>query len=79
MTDDGIYIFGSAFFTALNNGVISAIISFLRTLVFQILAVLILPILLGLDGIWMAVIAVELASALVTVLFLISQKKKYNY
>jgi putative MATE family efflux protein len=75
----GFNIFGSAFFTALNNGVISAIISFLRTLVFQILAVLILPILLGLDGIWMAVIAVELASALVTVSFLISQKKKYNY
>jgi Na+-driven multidrug efflux pump len=75
----GFNIFGSAFFTALNNGVISAIISFLRTLVFQILAVLILPIFLGLDGIWMAVIAVELASALVTVSFLISQKKKYNY
>ena len=75
----GFNIFGSSFFTALNNGVISAIISFLRTLVFQILAVLLLPLFLGIDGIWFSVIAAEFLSALVTVAFILAKKKQYNY
>ena len=75
----GFNIFGSSLFTALNNGVISAIISFLRTLVFQILAVLLLPLLFGIDGIWFSVIAAELLSALVTVAFILAKKKQYNY
>lgn len=75
----GYSIFGSAFFTALNNGLVSAIISFLRTLVFQIIAVLILPAILGIDGIWLAIIAAELMSLAVTITFLINKKKVYNY
>ena len=75
----GFNIFGSAFFTALNNGVVSAVISFLRTLVFQISAVLILPELLKLDGVWLSIIVAELASAAVTVAFMIAKRKKYNY
>ena len=75
----GIAIWGSGFFTALNNGLISAIISFLRTLVFQVLAVLILPIFLKLDGVWLSIIVAEVMAVVVTVFFLITQKKKYRY
>lgn len=75
----GFNIFGSSFFTALNNGGISAIISFLRTLVFQIAAVLLLPLILDLDGIWLSIIVAEVASSIVTVIFLIAKKKQYNY
>ncbi len=75
----GYNIFGSAFFTALNNGLVSAIISFLRTLVFQIISVLILPMIFGIDGIWLAIVAAELMSLAVTTAFLINKKKTYNY
>ncbi len=75
----GFNIFGSSFFTALNNGLVSAIISFARTLLFQVIAVLTLPLVLGLDGIWLAVVAAELISIAVSVFFTIIMKKKYNY
>ncbi len=75
----GINIYGSAFFTALNNGLVSALISFLRTLVFQVAAVLIFPIFLKLDGIWLSSVAAELLSMLVTLAFLAGMKKKYHY
>lgn len=75
----GVNIYGSAFFTALNNGVISALISFLRTLVFQVAAVLIFPIFFEIDGIWLSAVAAEILSAIVTVVFLIAQRKKYHY
>ena len=75
----GFNIFGSSFFTALNNGGVSAIISFLRTLVFQTGAVLILPEIFSLDGVWFSIIAAELLSAVVTSVFLVAKKKKYNY
>lgn len=75
----GIAIFGSAFFTALNNGLISALISFLRTLVFQIAAILIFPIFWGIDGIWMSLVAAEFMATVVSVVFLIAFRKKYNY
>ena len=75
----GIAIWGSGFFTALNNGFVSAAISFLRTLVFQIAAVLILPIFLKLDGIWLSVIVAEVMAAAVTLAFLLAKKKKYQY
>ena len=74
-----INIFGSSFFTALNNGLISAVISFLRTLMFQIAAIYLLPLVLGIDGIWLAVLAAELGCCVMTVIFLITQRKKYNY
>ncbi|MBQ3516617.1 MAG: MATE family efflux transporter [Lachnospiraceae bacterium] len=75
----GVGIFGSAFFTALNNGLVSAVISFLRTFLFQVMAVLLLPLFLGLEGIWCAVIAAELLSTVVTAIFLAANKKKYGY
>lgn len=76
---NGFNIFGSSFFTALSNGGVSAAISFLRTLVFQIAAVLILPAILGINGIWSAVSAAELLTLCVTVSFLIWQRNKYHY
>lgn len=75
----GFNIFGSAFFTALNNGVISAIISFLRTLLFETAAILILPIFFDIDGIWLAVVVAELSAAIVTVAFLIKERQQYRY
>ncbi len=75
----GLAIFGSAFFTALNNGLVSALISFLRTLVFQAAAVLIFPMIWDVDGIWMSIVAAELMAASVTVLFLALMRKKYHY
>lgn len=75
----GLAIYGSSFFTALNNGLISALISFLRTLVFQIAAVLIFPVIWDVDGIWFSILAAELMAALVTALFLTGMRKKYHY
>lgn len=75
----GYNIFGSSFFTALNNGIISAVISFLRTLVFQISAVLILPEFFELDGVWFSIIVAEALSTCVTAIFLAAKKKQYNY
>ena len=75
----GINIFISSFFTALNNGVVSAIISFLRTLVFQISMIFILPTIIGLEGIWLAVVVAEVLSLIVGSIFLICNRKKYQY
>lgn len=75
----GISIFGSSFFTALNNGLVSALISFLRTLVFQVAAVLIFPLIWKLDGIWLSIVAAELMAALTTAAFLAAMRKKYGY
>lgn len=75
----GYAIFGSSFFTALNNGLISALISFMRTLVFQIAAVLIFPLIWQVDGIWLSIVAAEVMSVIVTILFLKANKKKYQY
>lgn len=75
----GLAIYGSSFFTALGNGLVSALISFLRTLVFQVAAVLIFPLVWGLDGIWFSIVAAELVAALVTALFLSGMRRKYHY
>ncbi|MDO4299960.1 MAG: MATE family efflux transporter [Clostridia bacterium] len=75
----GFNVFGSAFFTALNNSVISAAISFLRTLLFQVTVVFILPLILGLNGIWLTVSAAELLTVVITVIFFIKNKNKYQY
>ena len=75
----GLNIFGSAFFTALGNGVVSAAISFLRTLLFQVVAVLMLPILLGIDGIWLAIVAAEALALIVTVFFFVRKRNYYHY
>ncbi len=75
----GFNVFGSAFFTALGNGGVSAAISFLRTLVFQVAAILLLPRLLALDGVWLAIVAAESASLVVTSSFLFRYRKRYEY
>lgn len=75
----GIGIFGSSLFTALNNGVVSAVISFLRSVVFQVAAVIVLPIFFDLDGIWASVILAELAGMLITLLFVVKLKDRYHY
>lgn len=75
----GFNIWCSSFFTALNNGAISAAVSFLRTLVFQLAAVLILPIFLKLDGVWISVAFAEVCAFVISLLFLIAKKKKYDY
>ncbi len=75
----GFSVFGSSLFTALNNGLISALISFLRTLVFQIAAVMLLPLLWKLDGVWSAICFAEAASIMVTVIFVLCFRKRYKY
>lgn len=75
----GVPIYGSSFFTALNNGLVSAFISFLRTLVFQIAAVLILPVFLGIDGIWLSIVLAEFMAVLITIFFVFRMKGKYHY
>ena len=75
----GFSIFGSAFFTALNNGVVSATISFMRTIVFQIGAVLILPIFWGLDGVWLSLALAEVLATIVTVYFYKRKRSTYQY
>ena len=75
----GFNIFGSSMFTALNNGLISAVISFLRTLVFQVAAVLLLPLIWELDGIWLSIVAAELAALILTAIFFVVFKKRYHY
>ncbi len=75
----GISIFSSSFFTALNNGLISAIISFMRTLVFQIFAIMVMPLLFGLNGIWTAVIVAEGLSVIVSIICIVLNRKKYKY
>ncbi|MBQ6795113.1 MAG: MATE family efflux transporter [Clostridia bacterium] len=75
----GVNIFASSFFTALNNGVISAVLSVLRTVVFQVLFVLLLPMVWGLDGIWISSPMTEIFSAVAAVVFFVAMRKKYNY
>lgn len=75
----GIAIYGSSFFTALNDGLISALISFLRSLVFEVAAILILPLIFKLDGIWLSVVVAELTAAIMTVMFLAVKRNVYHY
>lgn len=75
----GMAIFGSAFFTALNNGQVSALISFMRNFVFELGAVILLPILFGIDGIWYTVVFAELMSAAAGGIFMVALRKKYQY
>ena len=75
----GFAIYFSGFFTALNDGLTSAILSFMRTLVFQISAILILPLIFGLDGIWMSFIVSDGLAVITGIIFIIAKKKKYHY
>ena len=75
----GVAVFGSSFFTALNDGLTSALISFLRTLVFEVAAILIFPVIWGTDGIWLSIVAAELMAFLVTSFFLVRKRSVYHY
>ena len=75
----GFAIYGSSFFTALNDGLTSAIIAFLRALVFQVGAVLLFPLLWRLDGIWMSIVAAEVMAVVATGIFLLAKRKRYGY
>ena len=75
----GMAVFGSGFFTALNNGQVSALISFLRTFVFELGAVLLLPVLLGVGGIWYSAVFAELMAAAAGVIFILALRRKYHY
>lgn len=75
----GFNIFSSAFFTALNNGLVSAILSFMRLLVFQVLCIMTLPLLWGTDGVWASNVFAELIAIILTVSFLLGMRKKYGY
>lgn len=75
----GYAIYSSGFFTALNDGLTSALISFLRTLVFQTAAVIFLPMALGLDGVWISIVVAEIMTVVFSAIFLIAKRKKYHY
>lgn len=75
----GYGILGSGFFTALNDGIVSAVISFLRSLVFQIAAVLILPVFFDVDGIWVSIVAAEFMAMLLSAVIVVAKRKKYHY
>ena len=75
----GFGIFSSGFFTALNDGLTSAAIAFIRTLIFQSAAVMILPIFFDINGVWLSVVIAEFMSLVLGSLFLVIKKKKYNY
>lgn len=75
----GFAIFASGFFTALNDGLTSALISFLRTLVFQVAAVELLPLILGIDGVWWSIVVAELMAVVFSMVFLVLKRKKYRY
>ena len=75
----GFAMFGSGFFTALSDGLTSALISFLRTLVFETAAVLLLPLVLGVDGIWWSIVIAELLAAILCFIFIAAKKKRFGY
>ncbi len=75
----GINIYASAFFTALNNGSVSAVISFLRALVFPVIIILVLPVFFGLDGVWYSLLTGEFLGLIVSVFFLLAKRKEYRY
>lgn len=75
----GFAIFSSGFFTALNDGMTSAIISFLRTLIFEVLAVMLLPLIWGIDGIWISVVFAEIMAVTAGIVFLVAKRKVFHY
>lgn len=75
----GINIYSSSFFTALGNGLLSAIISILRSFLLQAIMIIVLPIFLQIDGIWLSVVFSESITAIVSIILLIYNRKKYRY
>lgn len=75
----GIIMYESIIFMALNNGTVSAILSFLKTMVFEVASVIILPMILGKNEIWLSVSLAELMAFMLTAFFMVKNRKKYNY
>lgn len=75
----GFSIFSSGFFTALNDGLTSAVISFLRTIVFQTSAVMLLPLIWEISGVWLSIIVAEIMSIIFSFIFLVAKRNKYHY
>lgn len=75
----GFNMFGSSMFTAFNNGLISAVLSFVRILIFQVASVLLLPLVWQLDGIWLSVVMAELAALVLAAVFTVKFRKRYHY
>ncbi len=75
----GINIFTSSFFTALNNGLISALVSFIRTLVLQVATILVMPLIFGINGVWLSVVVAETLALFISLAFIVTQKKRYRY
>ena len=75
----GVNIFASSLFTALNNGLVSAIISFLRTLLFQLASVIILPLVFDTDGIWYSITVAEIFAFMISLTFIVANRKRYRY
>ncbi len=75
----GLNVFASSFFTSLNNGLISALISFVRTLLLQIVTILVLPLILGINGVWLSVAIAEALALIVSITCIITNRKKYGY
>jgi Na+-driven multidrug efflux pump len=75
----GLNMFGSSFFTALNNGLVSAILSFVRTFFLQVVCILLLPLWLDLNGVWLSIVVAELLSLGMTLAFLSANQKRYHY
>ena len=75
----GVSVFGSAFFTALNNGLVSASISFIRSFVFQCGMILLMPVLLGMNGVWLSAVFADIFACAVTITFFLAMRKKYGY
>ncbi|MGL4854000.1 MAG: MATE family efflux transporter, partial [Lentisphaeria bacterium] len=75
----GFNVFASAFFTALNNGFLSSFISLLRTFVLQIIAILILPIFWGINGVWLSIVVAEAVTFIISLIIFINQRKQYQY
>lgn len=73
----GVAILGSSFFTALNNGLVSGVLSFLRTIIFQVGSVLLLPLIMGIDGVWLSAFIAEFLTVITTVIFVLKFKKIY--
>ena len=74
-----IIMYESIIFMALNNGTVSAILSFLKTMVFEVASVIILPMILSKNGIWLSVSIAELMAFMLTAFFIVKNRKKYNY
>ena len=72
-------MFGSGFFTALNNGLLSALISVCRTLIFQVASVFLLPLVMGVDGIWLSIVVAEFLATVLTFVLIIAFKGRYGY